>query len=84
MPWIGLQFIESVENLVAQISRSPEIFPIVSSQTRRAILHRFPYTIHFIVEPDQIVILAVFHASRNPSHLQGRYKYRTRVVSIVG
>ena len=72
-PGLGLQFIESVENLVEQISRNPEIFPKVSNQTRRAILRRFPYTIHFIVENDQIVILAVFHASRDPSHLQDRY-----------
>ncbi len=71
-PGLGLQFIESVENLVYQISRNPEIYPKVTSQTQRAILRRFPYTIHFIVEADQIVILAVFHASRNPTHLQDR------------
>ncbi|MBT5707407.1 type II toxin-antitoxin system RelE/ParE family toxin [Verrucomicrobia bacterium] len=71
-PGLGLQFIESVEALVQQITRNPEIFPQVSGRTRRAILRRSPYTIHFIVETDQVVILAVFHASRDPSHLQDR------------
>ena len=33
-PGLGLQFIESVEALVVQITRNPEIFPQVSSRTR--------------------------------------------------
>src|SRR2546426_8347592 len=71
-PGLGLEFKEQVDQLVAHIAENPEHFPKVRGQIRRAILRRFPYTIHFLPEPGRINVLAVFHGKRDPRHLQGR------------
>ena len=39
---------------------------------RRAIMHRFPFSIIYIVHEDSILILAVFHLSRDPKVWQRR------------
>jgi plasmid stabilization system protein ParE len=41
-------------------------------EIRRAVLQRFPYTLHFVIESERIVILAVFHVKRNPRSLEDR------------
>ena len=38
----------------------------------RALLERFPYSVHYAVEPDALIILAVFHHRRDPRKLEGR------------
>jgi hypothetical protein len=47
-------------------------FRPVDQHTRRALLRRFPYAVHFAVEPKAIVVLAVFHTHRDPQLLRGR------------
>jgi len=39
---------------------------------RQAVLGRFPYAIHFLLESNRIVVLAVFHVKRNPKRLEDR------------
>jgi hypothetical protein len=58
--------------LVERITNSPRQFPIVFKNVRRALLHRFPYALFFVVEGNSLTVIACFHASRNPSHWQGR------------
>jgi hypothetical protein len=36
------------------------------------LLRRFPYAIHFVPEPNAIIVLAVFHTKRDPRYLEGR------------
>lgn len=55
-----------VDNLLDKIIEAPNHFPIVESQTRRAILNRFPYGIFFILEQESIVITAILHHKREP------------------
>ena len=33
---------------------------------------RFPFVIHFLIETERIVILSVFHTSRDPEQLKDR------------
>ncbi len=35
-------------------------------------LKPIPYTIHFLLESNRVVVLAVFHAKRNPKRLEDR------------
>jgi toxin ParE1/3/4 len=45
---------------------------VLYKDIRRALLRRFPYGIFYLVEPEQIVILACFHARRHPKQWQRR------------
>jgi len=73
LPGLGLEFIDAVESLCSTIAEDPQRFPFVRNQVRRAVVLRFPYTIHYLLEADRIVVLAVFHAKRDPSRLEQRY-----------
>ena len=46
--------------------RFPKAFPTVHGQVRKAVLRRFPYSLLFIVESDDIVVLGYFHHRRDP------------------
>ncbi len=69
---LGHEFLLAVEARLAAIQRHPESFPVVHQQIRRALIRRFPYGIFFIVEESNVIVLAVFHAKRDPQHWQTR------------
>lgn len=48
--------------------------PIRYDQTRCALLDRFPFMIHFVIDSETkvLVITAVFHMSRSPEELRKR------------
>ncbi|MBL9138694.1 MAG: hypothetical protein JNK85_22685 [Verrucomicrobiales bacterium] len=71
-PGIGLQLKDEVDVVLGRATETPGRFPRVRGEVRRALLRRFPYTLHFLAEPDAIVVLAVFHVRRDPRHLEGR------------
>jgi hypothetical protein len=48
------------------------MYRVVSHGVRRARLRRFPYSVMYLVEPTQVVVIAVFHGSRNPDVWKAR------------
>jgi plasmid stabilization system protein ParE len=70
---LGLEFKSAVDDLLALVAQQPMLFRRVRGPVRRAVLKRFPYTIHFLDEPLRIVVLAVFHAARDPGELRQRH-----------
>jgi plasmid stabilization system protein ParE len=71
-PGLGAAFIQSLEVCVAQIERTPEIWPRVDGDTRRGRLRRFPYVLYYELHGDDILILAVWHSRRDPSGWRAR------------
>lgn len=69
---LGLEFKNAVDELLARIEAMPLMFRAVRGPVRRAVVKRFPYTIHFLNETDRIVVLAVYHAARDPEKLEAR------------
>jgi plasmid stabilization system protein ParE len=70
---LGLEFRAAIEHQFQRIAECPELFPKLRGEVRRAVvLRRFPFVIHFLIEPKRIVVLSVFHTSREP----GQVKYR--------
>jgi len=70
---LGQEFRTLIEQYFQHIAEYPERFPKVRGEVRRAVvLHRFPFVIHFLIEPERIVILSVFHTSRDPEQLKSR------------
>ncbi|MCG8404513.1 MAG: type II toxin-antitoxin system RelE/ParE family toxin [Phycisphaerales bacterium] len=69
---LGEDQLDSVESVVESICEKRESYPVVHLGIRRAFLQRFPYGIFYLVEDEHVVVLAVFHASRDPRHWQIR------------
>jgi plasmid stabilization system protein ParE len=71
---LGREFRATVEEYFQHIADNPEWFPEVRGEVRRAVVRRFPFVIHFLVEKHRIVVLSVFHTSRDPGNLRRRAK----------
>jgi plasmid stabilization system protein ParE len=70
---LGGEFRAIIKQHFQRIAANPELFRKVRGEVRRAVvLRRFHYVIHFIIEPERIVILSVFHCSRNPEQVKYR------------
>jgi len=65
-PGLGTEFMRSVDGCVQLILRHPEIYPVVHKNVRQAVLRRFPYSIFYLVTDQAIIVISIFHASRNP------------------
>lgn len=70
---LGHEFLDEVQTTLATIAETPLMYPNVHRNTRRAVIHRFPFGVYFLVESAAIVVVAVMHGSRNPH----RWKNRT-------
>lgn len=71
-PGLGAQFVSEIDNAVELASKYPDRYPVKHKEIRCVRAHRFPYSIYYIVEVEQIVVLAVFHARRDPAIWQSR------------
>ena len=70
---LGEEFRATIEEYFQQIADHPEWFTKVRGEVQRAVvLRRFPFVIHFLIEAERIVILSVFHTSREPEQLKYR------------
>jgi plasmid stabilization system protein ParE len=69
---LGLRFLREIRTSIQHINDSPLRFPIIEEDVRRALLHKFPYSIYFINEPTTIPIIAVLHQPRRPGSWKTR------------
>lgn len=64
---LALEFMAEIERCVSLASKQPLQFAIVREDIRRVVTNRFPYSVYFRVEDHRIVVLVVFHGSRDPA-----------------
>lgn len=64
---LGEELLEEIRATVQSVLERPEAYPVVHRQTRRALVHRFPYGLYYRILDDVIVFVACFHTSRNPA-----------------
>ena len=71
-PGLGDDFVAEIQQVLDVIANQPERYPIADGDVREAPISRFPYCIYYRVKSDRIVVVTVFHMSRDPSILHGR------------
>lgn len=64
---LGEEFLSCVDAVFSQICRAPEMFPVVHEEVRRVLTRKFPYGVFYMVQDRRVVVLAVYHGSRDPS-----------------
>ena len=69
---LGHEFLDEVLTMLSNIAETPLMYPDVHRNTRRAIVHRFPFSVYFRVENATIVTVAIMHGSRNPRRWKNR------------
>jgi plasmid stabilization system protein ParE len=71
-PGLGLEFERAARQAVRTIQENPTRFPPNADGSRRLVMKRFPYVIHYLELPDRIWILAFAHKKRKPGYWRGR------------
>ena len=71
-PGLGLEFNDALRVTFERIEEAPFRFPLVSRESRRAIVQRFPFGVFFIVEEGLATVTAIMHLHRHPSSWQER------------
>ena len=69
---LGEEFLEEVRAAMEAVLMTPAAYPVLHRQTRRALVHRFPYALFFRVIDDTVVFVACFHTHRNPESWKRR------------
>jgi plasmid stabilization system protein ParE len=65
-PGLGAEFLDAVQSTLGMIREHPAAAPVVHEDIRRSLLKRFPYGVYYRQIAGDIVVIACFHASRNP------------------
>ena len=65
---LGERFINSFDNRLNLLSKTPTIYPIRYESIRCSLIPDFPYLIHYESDLDfnRIIVYRVFHTSRKP------------------
>lgn len=65
-------FLLSVAKAIDGLRATPKMHQIVVDDIRRKLLQRFPYFLYYQVEESRVVVVGLFHTSRDPQTWQDR------------
>lgn len=69
---MGSSFAIAVDRILERIASQPDFYPVIRNNVRQGIVHRYPYSIFYREQADSVLVVAVFHNSRNPARWQER------------
>ena len=69
---LGQEFLLCVEEALDKIQRNPLIYRKIHRELRRIPVRRFPHRVFFLVQGQEVIVTAVFHARKDPSSWSGR------------
>ena len=64
---LGGEFRGELASILKRIADSPETFQVLHRNTRRASMHKFPYSVFFRIYPETIIVVACMHGRRSPT-----------------
>ncbi len=71
-PAAALAFQVAVDEAIARIAEAPQRWPVYLGNTRRYLMHRFPYLVIYQTTDEAIQVLAIAHAKRKPGYWRNR------------
>ena len=63
---LGFEFLDCVESSLKSIIENPKIYQTRYSCFRGCVIRRFPFSIFYTIEPNEIVIHSVFDNRQDP------------------
>ncbi len=69
---LGAEFFDDVQHVINLLREHPALGRPVGRGLRRALLHRFPFSLIYSIETDEILIVAVAHQKRRPGYWRNR------------
>ena len=59
-------FVKDLARTEAHLKTQPALYQRVEGEIRRAVLRRFRYSLFYVIEQDQVIVLAFMHQHQNP------------------
>ena len=69
---LGSDFLDDVQQAIDRLRVHPHAGETVTAHLRRALLHRFPFSVIYAIEENTIVVIAIAHHHRRPGYWQSR------------
>jgi plasmid stabilization system protein ParE len=69
---LGSRFITALEQIINSIGEQPDRYPEVEPRVREAIVSGWPYAVYYQIHYDCVMVISVFHTSRDPAVWQWR------------
>ncbi len=69
---LGHDFLDDVQHVIDNVMARPEIGILIGHGFRRVLLRRFPFSVVYMMEDREIVVVAVAHQRRRPGYWRGR------------
>jgi hypothetical protein len=69
---LGWDFAKEVYSAIQNILTFPNAWTVLSKNTRRCLVNRFPFGILYQKKTNEIVIVAIMQLNRKPDYWQGR------------
>ena len=57
----------TIREATKRVQTEPHVHPRVQGEIRRLLVKRFPYSILYREESERVVVIALFHAKRDPT-----------------
>ena len=71
-PGLAATFTAAVQQVFDRIASQPQLHAVVVRDVRKAVVRGFPYCVYYRERPTAVVVLSVFHTSRDPAVWQRR------------
>ncbi len=71
-PEASAAFLAAISDALQNVTSSPRRWPGYLYGTRRFVLQRFPFSVIYLDDPDQVRVVAVAHAKRKPGYWKRR------------
>ena len=71
---LGRDFLDDVQKAIDRLRNFPQVGELVDSDLRRTLLHRFPFSIIYSQEENEIVVVAIAHHGRKPRYWHSRIR----------
>ncbi|MBI2804085.1 MAG: type II toxin-antitoxin system RelE/ParE family toxin [Planctomycetes bacterium] len=69
---LGLRFASEIDATLEAIGERPDRYPETWPGIREALVSNWPYCLYYQVHDDHVMVIAVFHTSRDPAVWQRR------------
>jgi len=69
---LGEEFLDEVDETVANITTNAKMYAKIYGHVRRAVLNRFPYAVLYVIRDVEVTIFAVFNTYKNPKKWEKR------------
>lgn len=69
---LGSDFESEVQAVLDEASATPDRYPLAEGDVREAPVRGFPYCVYYRVRSGKLIVVAVYHQSRDPSGWRGR------------